>query len=511
MRALQGHSSRRAALVGVLTLCGGGLLAQRLGEPPLIVAEPARAAPPPAASAALDDAAKGRLGVAVQQLGAWCRERGGRAVVALVDVDSGASLASLDADTPVNPASTSKLVTAAAALSRLGPAYRWRTSVLGRIEGGVASRLVLRGHGDPTLAVEHLVLFAAQLRARGLVRVSGDLLVDQSRFDDQFVPPAFEQQPDEWAAFRAPVAAVSLERNAVTLLVQPGRAGEPARHWFEPPGVLRSSGAIDTTEPGTGQRLQFSVRAEGTELSGLVGGSIAEGSPVARFARRVEDPRLLAGRALAQALASEGIKLGGRVALGGADERAVLAVHESPPLPVVLAALGKESDNFTAEMVLKTLGAEAQGRAGTSAEGAQVALEYLKGIGALSPGTKFINGSGLFDANRLSASTLTRLLSAALRDPALAPEFEGQLAVAGVDGTLRARFRQHRAERDLRAKTGTLARTVALAGYLHGGPPARRRAAFAVVVSGITEHGPVRQKVDALIEALALELRGASP
>ena len=77
-----------------------------------------------------------------------------------------------------------------------------------------------------------------------------------------------------------------------------------------------------------------------------------------------------------------------------------------------------------------------------------------------------LNGSGLFDANRLSAATLTRVLSHAYRDPRLSAEFVAQLSIGGVDGTLRSRLRNHRKRRVVRAKTGTLARVVALSGFV---------------------------------------------
>ena len=109
-------------------------------------------------------------------------------------------------------------------------------------------------------------------------------------------------------------------------------------------------------------------------------------------------------------------------------------------------------------MVLKTVGAERQGRPGKSSDGADVVVKYLKDIGALEDGTIIKNGSGLYDANRVTALGTTKLLRAVYRDPAISSEYVAQLSIGGVDGTLRKRFHELRDRRSLRAKTGTLRR-----------------------------------------------------
>src|SRR5688572_17983105 len=136
-----------------------------------------------------------------------------------------------------------KVLTAAVALKRLGPEFRFSTGLYGRIDKQRVDPLVLRGHGDPALSIPDLWQLAQALQRLGVASV-GTILVDQSRFDDQFVPPAFEQQPDEWARFRAPVSAVAIDQNSVTLHVLPAKVGEPARIWFEPPGIVSIDGSI---------------------------------------------------------------------------------------------------------------------------------------------------------------------------------------------------------------------------------------------------------------------------
>ncbi len=444
---------------------------------------------------------------AVEGLRAWVESRGGRASVSIVHVETGAVLGASSERLPLNPASNAKVLTAGAALARLGPSFRYTTGVYGRVEGGVARRLVLRGHGDPSLTLADLWRLARSLEKRGLRRVTGGIEVDQSRFDEKFVPPAFEQQPNEWASFRAPVSALSLDRNAVTMNVLAAEPGQPAKVWFDPPGVVGVEGSVATKPRGSGQGVRLRLHpGVGLPLRASVGGHVSDGLPRLRFQKRVDDPRLVAGFVFKHLLGELGVDVKGGVSSGGADEKRRLTYVGSERLSALLAELGKESDNFYAEMVLKTLGAEARGAPGTSAAGAAVVTDWMKKIGAYHRGIVVRNGSGLFDANRLSAKSLTGALRALAQDSKVSNEFVAHLAVGGADGTLRSRFRSHGKSRRIRAKTGTLARADALSGYVLD-PGGRPMVAFAFVVNGLAAHGAVRRRIDQVVEVIAAEAK----
>ncbi len=438
---------------------------------------------------------------AVDGLARWARQHGGRALVAVLDVRTGRELAANDAEVAANPASNAKVFTAAAALAELGPGYRYTTELHGRLRNGAVTDLVLRGHGDPSLTLADLSSMCRSLAAMGLRRVEGRILVDQSRFDGEFLPPAYVQQPDEWAAFRAPVSAVAVERNIVTMNVLAGDPGQPATIWFHPPGFVTVKGQVQSRDAGAGQAVRLSLTPDQGRLRANVGGHLATGLPRLRFSRRVDDPRLMPGYVVAHLLESMGVTIQGGVAAGGEKLSSRLVWHRSEPLARLLDELGKHSDNFYAEMILKTLGAEREGKPASSAAGAAVVLAWLKRVGAADAGTVVLNGSGLFDANRASPRTLVRALAAAWKDPALRPEFVSQLAVGGVDGTLRSRFRQHAASRRVRGKTGTLARVDALSGYVLGQSDAAP-VAFAIIVTGLAQHRQVRRQIDRVVEQI---------
>lgn len=444
-----------------------------------------------------------KLESALKKLAGWVRSERGQLSVSVRDVVSGEELLRHDGSALLNPASNAKLLTAAVALNELGPGYRYRTGLYGRIAGEKIERLVLRGHGDPSLGMRDVWRLGAALQARGVTEV-GDIYVDQSRFDEQFVPPAFGQQPNEWAAFRAPVSAVAVDENAVTLNVTPNEKGQGARVWFEPPGFVIPSGVVATQKRGSGQAVTLSLApAPGGRLSAKLGGHIAQGLTRLQVRRRVDDPRLLPGYALAHVLKSLGVRVTGKVQRGGKGEKRRITYVPSEALSVLIRRLGKNSDNFYAEMIFKTLAAEAEPeRPATSARGAQVVIDWLKQVGAWQKGMRVENGSGLFDANRISASALTQALVAAHQDPRIGPDFLPHLAVGGVDGTLRSRFRRLRKERRVRAKTGTLAKADAISGYILR--PGEKPLAFSVLVNGIAnKHWAVRKQVDGFVAAVA--------
>jgi D-alanyl-D-alanine carboxypeptidase/D-alanyl-D-alanine-endopeptidase (penicillin-binding protein 4) len=478
---------------------------------PEVRADSGASAPTTAASApARRPPSSEKLREALERLADDASKLGGTVGVAVLDVETGRTLASRDELRAMNPASNAKLPTAVAALEVLGAEHRFTTGLYGKLDDGTVRRLVLRGNGDPGLQTADLFGLATDLVAAGVRKVGG-ISVDQSRFDDAYVPPAFDQQPDEWAPFRAPVAPVSLARNTVTLWFSPGaEEGKAARVTVEPPGFVDVEGVVKTTPTGKPEKVGLTVEPKGARLVARVSGTIPMGSRPVPGIRRVDDPRLLAGFALRAALRQQGIEVGDEIALGGDDEKRLLASHRSASVGELLPRLGKDSDNFTAEMLFKAIGA---GRKGSprATDAAAAVEEVLRSRGAFDPGTKITNGSGLFDANRLTAHALTTLLASGARDPRLGPELVSHLAIGGVDGTLRSRFEPWRSRRAIRAKTGTLARSIALSGYVLG-PDGAPRVAFSVlceVEPGKT--GEARKAIDRAVSTIADEVWADAP
>jgi D-alanyl-D-alanine carboxypeptidase/D-alanyl-D-alanine-endopeptidase (penicillin-binding protein 4) len=433
-----------------------------------------------------------------------------RVGVEVVDLATGDVVYGSGADRALNPASNAKLLVMAAALEVLGPAFTIPTTLHGVREGDeVAGDLVLRGRGDPTLTAGALWELAREARAVGLTRVRGGIRIDDGYFDDQRLPYAYDSQPDEDAAFRAPVGAASIDANAVEVWIGPAaRAGEPARFWAYPDGFLEAKLEARTVAGGGNSLGMFARAGDDGATAVRIWGSIGVEAGWGSYARRIDDPVRFAGLALREALRAAGIAVDGEGIAGGRvpEGATELARHESDPLHSWLWQLGKESSNFHAEQVLRILGAERKGEPGTAEHGAEVVREVLEGWNVPVTGLVLRNGSGLFTADEVAPRTLTALLRAVYLDAAIRPEFLAALAVAGRDGTLASRLRSPAARERVRAKTGTLAAVWALAGYVLSAD-GRAGYAFAVLVNDPCGRREVARSLqDDVATALAVDL-----
>jgi D-alanyl-D-alanine carboxypeptidase/D-alanyl-D-alanine-endopeptidase (penicillin-binding protein 4) len=211
-------------------------------------------------------------------------------------------------------------------------------------------------------------------------------------------------------------------------------------------------------------------------------------------------PALSAGTQFRLALRAAGVSVRGRVEAGVADPLAEqLATTASPPLARIVAYMNRESDNFTAEILLKLLGAVDAGR-GTSASGAQAVRRALQEASVPLAGVRIVDGSGLSARNRLTAAAVIGILGVAWRNPAIRPSFVQSLALAGVNGTLKDRMERGPARGAVLAKTGTLRISSALSGYVRG------RWAFAVIQNGRpVSHFWARRAQDRFASVLAAQ------
>jgi D-alanyl-D-alanine carboxypeptidase/D-alanyl-D-alanine-endopeptidase (penicillin-binding protein 4) len=397
-----------------------------------------------------------------------------------------------------NPASVSKLITAYVALKTLGPSYQFRTTLHGRLLDGHIQRLSIRGEGDPSLISDNIFAMAARLSAMGFTAVDAPIVVDQSYFDDRFVPPAFDQQPDEWAPFRAPVCPTAVDKNRLALRVAPQGIGANALVFVEPLGAVDLAGQIRSVDRDTkGTKIRWSILSGGERPTVRVDGEVGVAEKAFTLERRVDDPRKMVGHVLRQALLTRGIKVPSEVTLGATEGLPRLIVHESDALSILLHRLGKESDNFAAEMLLKTIGARASG-VGSSDNGARAVAEWLLRLGPVGSEVRLVNGSGLFDANRASTNLLVRLLVEAFADKVIAPEYLAQLSIAGGDGTLSKRMRKLPSGCVVRAKTGTLRSTISLAGLI--GRQDGNDLAFAILADEVKDQASTRAEIDRFVE-----------
>jgi D-alanyl-D-alanine carboxypeptidase/D-alanyl-D-alanine-endopeptidase (penicillin-binding protein 4) len=236
-------------------------------------------------------------------------------------------------------------------------------------------------------------------------------------------------------------------------------------------GVMGDESAYDAQRIVAGWKPSFFID-ESPPLSALVVDRARVGPVV------TGTPALAAATAFRDALRKVGIAVEGPVRTGPvADWSELLASVSSPTLATMVRFMDRESDNFTAEMLLKQLGLTEVDQ-GTSAAGASVVMQTLAEAGVPMAGVRIVDGSGLSRLDRLTTNALAGLLKVAWADPTVGPALLAALPVAGVNGTLEHRLRKPPARGRVLAKTGTTDNASSLSGYVSD------RYAFAVVQNG---------------------------
>jgi D-alanyl-D-alanine carboxypeptidase/D-alanyl-D-alanine-endopeptidase (penicillin-binding protein 4) len=378
------------------------------------------------------------------------------------------------------PASNNKLLIAAAATALLTPEYRFATLVYAAgpiVQGVVRGDLVVYGGGDPTFssryypdAMTPLEALADSLRAQGITTIEGDVVGDASRFDSVLVNPTWERGDMDWED-AAPVTALGFADNIIEFRVTPGALDDTPTVAVAPDLDVRLNNRARTMLPAASERALAFRRSPGSNEVWMEGGVSADARVVtARMA--VARPVERTVEAFRIALERRGIRVLG-TSRATFDSTRYSALRQSPPvvrlqspsLARVLRAVLEDSHNWSAEMLLKTLGRERAGE-GSWRAGIEVVRRYLiDSLGIDSTMFGLSDGSGLSHHNFVAPLALVRLLQA-MAQHRRGEAFLDALPVAGRTGTLRTRLRDYGIAGRVRAKTGFIGSINALSGFL---------------------------------------------
>ncbi len=411
--------------------------------------------------------------------------------VEIADLATGEPVFTRNPDAPETIASVTKLFSTAAALHFLGPDYKFKTTFWrrGEIRDGVLNgSLLVVGGGDPNISGrfhndDYNAVFdrwAAALKAAGVTRVAGELILNDSFFDSVLRHPDWPAgQEAKW--YQAPICALAYNDGVVLVGIRPGpRAGKPAAISIEPPTAsLRALSSARTV----GRRGSVHVavgRAPGSNAVTVSGTVPLRGvwwsTPIA-----VDDPAGFFGGALKNRLKAAGIEVSGPIADRDVrpDASWSIVAETDSDLMATLAVINKRSQGFYAEQTFKTLAAEKAGK-GTWPNAVSLEKQFLASL-ALDP-TRFHlhDGSGLSPQNRVSAADVVSFLRAMNAHPNAAV-WKATLATPGdPESTLRHRLRDV-ADR-VAAKTGSIRGVSTLAGYATA--DSGKTYAFAILLNG---------------------------
>ena len=447
----------------------------------------------------------GRAIGAAEGVGTLFGELGKKATVSahVVRLSDGVSLFELKPDQLVSPASVTKIMTAATALSKLTPHHLYKTKFLTtskRVGATMQGDLFIVGEGDPFIVSEKMWQLAADFKNMGIKEFTGDIVIDNSLFDDEMRDEsrAFGEVKSSHA-YDAPVSPFAVNFNTTAITMGPGaKVGAAGIVGLDPYPLrpVKIESRLKTGAAGSKDKTDVTRMAGAKGESKLiVSGTVADEPHLKKLYRSVGDPVTTSGEYVRAFLDGVGIKVRGRVRAGVAPKWGLeIYTLESFPMSFIVAGLNKFSNNFIADMLVKRLGAEfgaaqpLSAGSGTMANGSKVIEKFLREDVGINSNFVINNGSGLDTGNRLSARQITSVLQYMERRMDAFPEFLASLPASGWDGTLDKRFKGDKEflKGQIRAKTGTLSEpisVVGLAGYLRH--PKHGLIGFAILENGI--------------------------
>lgn len=391
--------------------------------------------------------------------------------LAAIPLDGQGSGILYNADISVNPASTMKLVTTYAALEQLGPTYQWKTEFYGdgQLKGGVLSgNLYLKGGGDPKLNMEKLWLMMRDLRANGVMQITGDLVLDRSYFNQPQLPVFNDDGGDPNRPYLVNPDSLMVNLKSVRMITRTDSGKVSVM--MEPPltnvRIDNQVKALPAAKCPAWPDVRYNpvTQADGTRL--VVTGKLAEGCSAQSYLALLDHPGYAAGavRAIWQEL---GGTIAGTDRLGSVPKDAkLLARSFSPDLTEIVRDINKYSNNTMARQLFLSLGARY--RTGADADDAKAAQRVIRSWlakkGITAPHLVIENGSGLSRDERVSAREMAGMLQAAWHSP-YAAEFIASMPLVGMDGTMRKRLKRTAMEGQAHIKTGTLNNVRAIAGF----------------------------------------------
>jgi serine-type D-Ala-D-Ala carboxypeptidase/endopeptidase (penicillin-binding protein 4) len=413
------------------------------------------------------------FGAKVMERGVWGVE--------VRSLESGERLFELNAGKLMMPASNMKVVTLAATAETLGWDYRFTTTLetTATVQDGVlAGDLIVRSNGDPTInrrenrAAAVIDQWAEALRAAGIQEISGRIIGDDQAFDDEGIGDGWSWDYLQFG-YAAPVGALQINENIAQLMVLPGaQIGEPAVVTLSPGAGFTLLNRATTGAEGSEDTIAYRRHLDSPTLE--ISGSTPIGGSTATRSVAVVNPTVFFVQTIKDGLAERGIRVKGDAVdiddvapelMNGSGPRRVLVSTPSPPLNEIATVLMKVSQNLYAETFMKAIGT-ARGGLGTASGGRSTIRRILSRWSVPNDSYVISDGSGLSRYNYLSAEMITEVLERMFKDDRHRESFVATLPIAGRDGTMATRMRHTRAEGNAVAKTGSIANTRSLSGFV---------------------------------------------
>ncbi|MBN4080907.1 D-alanyl-D-alanine carboxypeptidase/D-alanyl-D-alanine-endopeptidase, partial [Caldithrix abyssi] len=372
-----------------------------------------------------------------------------------------------------NPASNNKIYTCTAALAILDTNYTFKTEVYQDKE-----TLYLIGGGDPDLSLDELDSLAKVTSSS--VKNIKKLVLDDTRLDSILYGEGWMWDEGAWR-YAAEISALSVNDNCVDLIVKPGKKGEPAIVTINPVSeyyqVINLSLTVDDT---TGfQKFEIDRDWKNQTNRFTIVGNIMGTNSTDTIYRNIHNPSLYTGTLFRESLENNGV-LVSQIDRGQRPPSAqLIGIHQSKSLPYTLKNLMVESDNLTAELLVKTIGFESTQAQGNWENGLLAVKSFLNDeVGIDTTMFSLKDGSGVSRYNYSSPNQFIQLLSWAYNTPSIRDNFLATLPIGGQNGTLKDR----NLSSNVHAKTGSLSGVSSLSGYVF--TQSGETIAFSILMNG---------------------------
>ncbi|CAA6821971.1 MAG: D-alanyl-D-alanine carboxypeptidase (EC [uncultured Sulfurovum sp.] len=388
-------------------------------------------------------------------------------------VNSKTPIASWNSHVKRSPASVIKLLTTYSALLKLGFDYRWETKFLytGSLKNGVLNGdLYVKASGDPTLRTENIFDISSQVRAAGIRKIKGNIIIDRTLFQvasknnsgfDKNVHSPYNAMPD----------AIMFNKRKSTICVTPRskRASISKDVPDQSYKVVNKLKMVNGSCKGGRAWPKVSIKTNASERSTVfLTGKLSKRCGERKICKVVSMPHRAFYYAFKNGLENQGVKVLGTLKLKKVPKKAkYIFSHYSDSLESVISTIAKKSDNVMARQVMLTMGAVSFQGASTPYKSRKAIENTLNKYYILEKGTTHIaNGSGLSRTSKLTAKSLANLLDHGYKN--YGHRWMNTLAIAGIDGTIKRRFSNSVVYGRAWMKTGTIKRVKNIAGYVEG-------------------------------------------
>ncbi len=387
--------------------------------------------------------------------------------IRIIDSDSGELIYEKNSHKAITPASTVKLFTTSAALLNLGKEFRFSTELLttdNNIKDGIINGdLIIKGFANPFFTSEQLDSMVTKLVKIGIHKINGDIVGDDSYFDSRYNREDWIKRERSNLAL-PPVSALILDRNEITISFIPNGKNGFTFSILPKSNLYKITNNVKLTRR---RRLPtIIVQSQPKRININIKGHIRKRRHAYSYKAFIDNPPLFTADLLYDKLRNQGIIINGDVLPNKNSKKTHLIDKKFTTLENVIKKTDKESDNFLAEIIFKTLGAQFSRKVGNSFYATQAVYSFLDKIGIESNNIEIVDGSGISRANKLTAYAVTRLLKFVYNNKEIFNTFYSSLSSAGEDGTLESRLVGFGLKGNFHGKTGTLNGVSAVSGYL---------------------------------------------